>query len=154
MPLKKRKRIDPQVLRAREEKRKRRLEREIRQLEKLQRCPRPIEEARMPPSIYYDREYVASVIYSPFASGNYLKFHFRGRTRELTQVSEDIKEERLQNLKIWSYIRLKESITDNKELKRIMCAQKKALLELQKESDKLYRAAVEVYYLKYIQYII
>lgn len=47
-PLKKKKRVDPAIIKAREEKRKRRLEKQIRRLEKGARQTKPIDECEVP----------------------------------------------------------------------------------------------------------
>lgn len=47
-PTKKKKRIDPQIIRAREDRRKRKLEKQIRRLKKNARQLKPIEEAEIP----------------------------------------------------------------------------------------------------------
>lgn len=47
-PLKKKKRVDPAVIKAREDKRKKRLEKQIRRLEKGARQTKPIDECEVP----------------------------------------------------------------------------------------------------------
>lgn len=53
-PLKKKKRLDPQILRAREERRRKRLEKQIRRLEKNARQLKPIDECEIPLEIVND----------------------------------------------------------------------------------------------------
>lgn len=47
-PLKKKKRVDPAIIKAREDKRKRRLEKQIRRLEKNARQTKPMDECEVP----------------------------------------------------------------------------------------------------------
>lgn len=54
-PLKKKKRIDPTILKERAEKRIRRMQRDIRRLEKVAKKYKPISELEVPRKIYRDR---------------------------------------------------------------------------------------------------
>lgn len=55
-PTKKKKRIDPQIVKAREDRRKRKLEKAIRKLEKNARQLKPIDENELPNSLMNENE--------------------------------------------------------------------------------------------------
>lgn len=55
-PLKKKKRLDPAIIRAREERRKKKIEKQIRRLEKNARQLKPIEECEVPLTVLDERE--------------------------------------------------------------------------------------------------
>lgn len=55
-PTKKKKRIDPQVVKAREDRRRRKLEKAIRRLEKNARQLKPIDENELPDSLVDEKE--------------------------------------------------------------------------------------------------
>ena len=57
-PLKKKKKIDPAVVRAREERKKKKLEKQIRRLEKYERQLKPVSELEVPTSIVDNYEYI------------------------------------------------------------------------------------------------
>ena len=54
-PLKKKKKIDPAVLRAREERKKKKIERNIKRLEKLDKTLKPVEELSVPQSLIKEK---------------------------------------------------------------------------------------------------
>lgn len=54
-PLKKKKRLDPSVIKARDERRKRKLEKQIRKLEKNAKQLKPIEECEVPLHVLEDK---------------------------------------------------------------------------------------------------
>lgn len=68
-PLKKKKRIDPTILKERAEKRIRRMQRDIRRLEKVAKKYKPISELEVPRKIYRDR-------YNAFFFTLYLQYKF------------------------------------------------------------------------------
>lgn len=55
-PLKKKKRIDPQVIKAREDRRRKKIEKQIRRLEKNARQLKPIDELEVPLVLIDERE--------------------------------------------------------------------------------------------------
>ena len=55
-PLKKKKKLDPAIVRAREERKKRRIEKSIKKLEKNARQLKPIEEAETPISLLKEKK--------------------------------------------------------------------------------------------------
>lgn len=57
-PLKKKKRIDPSVIKAREERRRKKVEKQIRRLEKNARQLKPIDEMEVPLVLIDERTYV------------------------------------------------------------------------------------------------
>lgn len=80
MPAKKRRKIDPAVLKAREEKRKKRLAKALKKMEKKQRIMRPMTEIEPNPILLKERE---------------------KRARNI-EISEEIEEERIELFKEWS----------------------------------------------------
>lgn len=57
-PLKKKKKMDPAILKAREERRRKKLEKQIRRLEKNARQLKPIDELEVPLNLFDEREWV------------------------------------------------------------------------------------------------
>lgn len=55
-PLKKRKKLDPAVVRAREERKKKKIEKQIRRLERNAKSYKPIEECEIPMNIAEEKE--------------------------------------------------------------------------------------------------
>lgn len=55
-PLKKKKKLDPQIIKQREDRRKKKLEKQIRRLEKNARQLKPIEELEIPLTLLDERE--------------------------------------------------------------------------------------------------
>ncbi|KAJ1528701.1 hypothetical protein ONE63_007094 [Megalurothrips usitatus] len=122
-PLRARKKLDPGQLKLREEKRKRKLEREIRRLAKHAQSLKPIEEMQLP---------------------LHIQDQVNQRTRAVLDISPDEEERRALLLKQWSYHRQREHYTDTKMLNRIAYSQSIALDELRHESEELYQAAIKV----------
>lgn len=58
-PLKKKKRLDPSVVKAREERKKKKIEKQIRKLEKSSRQLKPIEELEVPLCLTENIKYIA-----------------------------------------------------------------------------------------------
>lgn len=59
-PLKKKKRIDPAIIKAREERRRKKVEKQIRRLEKNARQLKPIDEMEVPLVLIDERAYVVT----------------------------------------------------------------------------------------------
>ncbi|GJQ66494.1 putative ribosomal protein L40 [Trypoxylus dichotomus] len=121
-PLKKKKRVDPAIIKAREERRKKRLEKQIRKLEKNARQLKPIEECEVPLVLVKEKN---------------------ERQRHLTPVNVDKLEMRVLLEKKWALYKREQHLKDIKMLDRIIYSQQKALDELRKESDSLYLEAIQ-----------
>lgn len=122
-PLKKKKRLDPAIIRAREEKRKRRLEKQIRRLEKSSRQLKPIDECEIPIEILNES---------------------KRRIRKPPKISEEKANERALLLKQWSSYRYRQYLNDIQNIDRIVLAQQWALDELKSENLELYNAAIQI----------
>ncbi|CAH1981263.1 unnamed protein product [Acanthoscelides obtectus] len=121
-PLKKKKRLDPAVVRAREERKKKKIEKQIRRLEKNARQLKPIEECQLPLQV----------------SDNVEK-----RQRVLPPLSSELLEKRVMLMKKWSQFKHAEHLKDLQILDKLVYNQQKALDELQKESPELYYQAIQ-----------
>ncbi|XP_074034373.1 mitochondrial ribosomal protein L40 [Leptinotarsa decemlineata] len=121
-PLKKKKRLDPAIIRAREERKKKKIEKQIRRLEKHARQLKPIEECEVPLDI----------------SENLGK-----RKRNLPEISEEILEKRVDLLKRWCMFRQQQHMADVQMLDRLIYSQQRALDELRQESEELYQEAIQ-----------
>ncbi|CAH1169680.1 unnamed protein product [Phaedon cochleariae] len=121
-PLKKKKRLDPAVVRAREERKKKKIEKQIRRLEKSARTLKPIDECEVSIEI---------------------KDELGKRKRDLAALSCELLEKRVELEKQWCQYRREQHLTDIQMLDRITNAQQKALDELKKESEELYQEAIQ-----------
>ncbi|XP_042905184.1 large ribosomal subunit protein mL40 isoform X2 [Parasteatoda tepidariorum] len=120
-PLRKKKRIDPQVLRERAEKKVKRIQRDIRRLEKVARKFKPISELEIPKKAIRDSE----------------------RMRPLPVLSEEEIHERMELKQLWAVYKRKEHVAEMSAIQRIIDAQEKALDALQEASPSLYEAAIQ-----------
>jgi len=121
-PLKKKRKIDPAVVKAREDRRRKKLEKQIRRLEKNARQLKPIEELEIPLNLIDEME---------------------KRSRKLPQISEQEMERRSLLTKKWSLYRMEENLNDFKILDKLVHAQTKALHELRFESEELYQQGIQ-----------
>ncbi|XP_056637555.1 39S ribosomal protein L40, mitochondrial [Diorhabda sublineata] len=121
-PLKKKKKLDPAIIKAREERKKRKIEKQIRRLEKNARQLKPIEECEVPLEILDT---------------------LSTRKRYLAPPSPEILEKRALLLKKWCHYKREQHLADMQMLDRIAYSQQKALDELRKESEELYQEAVQ-----------
>lgn len=122
-PLKKKKRIDPAVLKAREERRKKKLEKHIRRLEKNAKQLKPIDELEVPFTLVDEQKI---------------------RKRSLPALSVAVKEERAALIKEWGIYRYQQHAQDVQVMDNLVQAQKKALHELKAESVDLYEQAIQL----------
>lgn len=120
-PIKKKKKIDPNIVKAREERRRRKLEKQIRRLEKNARQLKPIEEAEIP---------------------LYLIDEQKKRARPAVTLSPETIEARALLEKAWCQYKKKEYMNHVSQIDRIMSAQKRALDQLYEVSEELYNEAV------------
>lgn len=122
-PLKKKKRIDPMIIKQREERRRKRLEKQIKKLEKSTKQYKPIDECEVPAEILNERKL---------------------RMRVLPPFDEETLVERVKLFKQWAVYRHKRQLADLQMCDRIVMAQQWALDELKKESEELYQAAIQL----------
>ncbi|KAG8230971.1 hypothetical protein J437_LFUL003929 [Ladona fulva] len=122
-PLKKKKRIDPQILKQREERKKRRLEKQIRRLEKNARQFKPIDELEVPLKLIDEREL---------------------RTRNLSPISPEEEERRALLFKAWARYKREQRLEEIQMIDRVIFCQQKAMDELRKESEDLYQKAIQL----------
>lgn len=121
-PLKKKKKMDPAVIKAREDRRRKRLEKQIRKLEKNSRQLKPIEDLETPIELIDQQDQ---------------------RARKVPAISEEENEYRMILMKKWAKYRNEEILKDYQAIDRMVSAQKKALDELRFESEELYEAAIQ-----------
>ncbi|XP_045475289.1 39S ribosomal protein L40, mitochondrial [Harmonia axyridis] len=121
-PLKKKKKMDPAVLRAREERRKKKIEKQIRRLERNARQLKPIEECEIPLNVSDERDI---------------------RTRNNPPLPESEIERRALLEKSWARYKHEQRFNDLKMIDRIFFSQQKALDELRAESEELYQEAIQ-----------
>ncbi|CAG9857804.1 unnamed protein product [Phyllotreta striolata] len=121
-PLKKKKRMDPAIVRAREERKKKKLEKAIRKLEKHARKLKPIGECEIP----FD-----------------LLDTLNERKRSLPALSSEILDKRALLEKRWANYKREQRLIDVQMLDRIQYSQQRALDELRKESEELYQEAIQ-----------
>ncbi|BET02628.1 ribosomal protein L40 [Nesidiocoris tenuis] len=120
-PLKKKKRLDPAILKAREERKKKRLEKQIRRMEKNAKQLKPVEECEVPLEIVNNRA---------------------ERARPRVKLSNDEMNAQVDLIKAWSKYRHKQSFRDLQMIDRIIGSQDWALDQLKAESPELYAAAI------------
>lgn len=121
-PLKKKKRLDPAILRMREERKKRRIEKGIRQLKKHAKKYKPIEEAEVAPKLQKElglRHRAPPVL-----------------EHETCQLREAMQ-------RAWSIYCMRKHHNESAMLERIVATQQKALEMLKEASEELYNAAVQ-----------
>lgn len=122
-PLKKKKKMDPNIIRQREEKKRKKLEKSIRRLEKFTKRLKPISELTVP---------------------MYLKAEKERRTRKLPSLTEEEDDRRALLSKDWCRYKRNEFINDSEIIERFIASQIKALNELKKESEELYNEAIQI----------
>ncbi|ODN05198.1 39S ribosomal protein L40, mitochondrial [Orchesella cincta] len=112
-PLKKKKRLDPAIIKAREDRRRRKLEKQIRRMEKTAQQLKPLQELEVPVSIvdtYYER------------------------LRQEIKISPEEEESRWLLQKDWARYMFRVNSAELRMIDRILASQQKALEELRKES--------------------
>ncbi|GAB6019921.1 hypothetical protein CHUAL_001452 [Chamberlinius hualienensis] len=121
-PLKKKKKIDPAIVRMREDRKRRKLEKEIKKLEKVARKYKPIDEMEVPPKLLEERTM---------------------RLRKLPTLSEEQLDYRFDLTKEWHVYSNQRVNAECRSMERMVTAQVKALDELRLTSEELYQAALE-----------
>ncbi|XP_054261851.1 39S ribosomal protein L40, mitochondrial [Macrosteles quadrilineatus] len=124
-PLKKKKKLDPAILRAREEKKKRKLEKQIRRLEKNARQLKPLDECEVPETLYKPED-------------------MKIRTRQVAPMSESEVDSRVRLMKDWARHRQRQALEDLKMIDRLAYSQARALDKLRQESEELYQEAIQI----------
>ncbi|KAI5635906.1 mitochondrial ribosomal protein l28 domain-containing protein [Phthorimaea operculella] len=120
-PMKKKKKIDPQIVKAREERRKKKIEKQIRRLEKNARQLKPIDEMEVP---------------------LHLMDQMGKRRRPALILPAEEVEARALLQKDWARYKREEYIANVAQIDRIMAAQRRALDRLYEESEDLYNEAI------------
>ncbi|KAL7301531.1 hypothetical protein TKK_0005963 [Trichogramma kaykai] len=122
-PLKKKKRMDPAIIRAREERRKKKLEKFIRRLEKHAQQLKPIAEQEIP--IHMKDALAEGKIVVP-------------------EPTPEEKEEKFFVLKDWTRFKTREHRTTLKLINQLVGEKEKFLEELKKESPEKYEEAIQL----------
>ncbi|GAU92348.1 hypothetical protein RvY_04441 [Ramazzottius varieornatus] len=122
-PLKKKKRIDPAVLKAREERKKRRLEKTIRQLAKNAQKLKPIDEMVVSKKLLQEEGL---------------------RKRKLQPLGEEEEDRRALLSKSWTRYKGYQYLAEQDKLTTMMLSQQTALRELRAESEDLFQQAVSL----------
>ncbi|XP_034944236.1 39S ribosomal protein L40, mitochondrial [Chelonus insularis] len=122
-PLKKKKRLDPQVIRRREDRKLKKITKAIRRLEKHARKLKPIDECEIPFKLIDEKE---------------------KRTRPPPNLSNEVIDRRALLQKEWANYKRIQSISDMNTINSMIESQQKALDELRNESEELYQAAIKL----------
>lgn len=121
-PLKKKKKLDPQVVKQREDRKRKKIEKQIRRLEKNARQLKPIDELEVPLHLIDEKQL---------------------RKRNVVALSDDELERRSLLNKKWANYRMGDQLSDYKLLDQIIDAQIRALHELRFESEDLYQSSIQ-----------
>lgn len=122
-PLKKKKKLDPMIIKHREERRRKRIEKIIRKMEKGEKQLKPIVECEVPEEIYNNR-----------------KLH----ERPLPAIAKELENQRVLLFKKWTTYKIKQQLADIKLCDRLLLSQQFALDQLKNESEELYNAAIQL----------
>ncbi|XP_033166021.1 39S ribosomal protein L40, mitochondrial [Drosophila mauritiana] len=122
-PLKKKKKLDPQIVKQREDRKKKKIEKQIRRLEKNARQLKPVDELEVPLELIDEKD---------------------KRQRKLVPLTSAQLEERALLKKQWAHYKHDERVADYQIIDRLVLAQNKALAELRRESEELYQAAIDI----------
>ncbi|XP_050297064.1 39S ribosomal protein L40, mitochondrial [Anthonomus grandis grandis] len=120
-PMKKKKRLDPAVIRAREERKKKKIEKQIRRLEKHARQLKPLSECEVPLVLLDEK---------------------LERQRNIVHTPETLEKRALLEKKWANYKRI-QLLNDLQMIDRVQFYQQRALDELKKESEELYQEAIQ-----------
>ncbi|XP_043255193.1 39S ribosomal protein L40, mitochondrial isoform X1 [Colletes gigas] len=142
-PLKKKRRLDPSIIRAREERKKKKLEKQIRRLQRHVKQLKPLNEINVPTELIEQKEYVIYSFLPFYFQYTYNSIFCRERSRPLTPLSIQEIERRSLLIKEWSKYKHREWKKDVHVMESIMLSQEKALNELKAASEELYKKAIE-----------
>ncbi|CAI4231192.1 unnamed protein product [Auanema sp. JU1783] len=120
--MKRQKKIDPEVAKQREQRRRKRLEKEIRQMQKHSKKPKPVNELTL------DVKSAKNI---------------HERYRPQLEVSKDVVDERAVVLKEYNKSRNSLQLLDDAYIRKSIKAQEKALSELKAISPELYAKAIQ-----------
>ncbi|CAH0400572.1 unnamed protein product [Chilo suppressalis] len=120
-PLKKKKKMDPAIIKAREDRRRKKLEKQIRRLQKNARQLKSIDEMEVPLHILDE---------------------MGKRKRPPVKLSSEVMEARALLQKEWTQYKREEYMNSVAQIDRIMAAQRRALDKLYEESEELYDEAI------------
>lgn len=126
-------------MKAREERKKKKIEKQIRRLERNARQLKPIEECEVPLGLLDEKKYGMEC-----ADNLFHLCCFRQRMRSITLSAEQLEARALLE-KQWAAYKREQHIADIQMLDRISFCQQKALDELRKESEELYQEAIQVF---------
>ncbi|XP_054716582.1 39S ribosomal protein L40, mitochondrial-like [Uloborus diversus] len=120
-PLRKKRRIDPAVLRERAEKKIKRIQRDIRRLEKVAKQFKPLAELEPPKTILRESD----------------------RARPPVQLSDAEIQERAEIKQQWAVYKRREHVAELNAIQSLISAQEKAMDALQEASPELYEEALQ-----------
>lgn len=119
-PARKQRVVDPAALRAKEDKRKRRMEKALRKMERKERAARPLFELEVPKSILQEPE----------------------RRQRSIHLTEEIEDERYYAFKDWSRYCKQRYRNEIRQIDKSILAQKAALEQIRLLDQDLYRQAI------------
>lgn len=122
-PLKKKKKLDVQIMKMRHDRKIRKVEKAIKQLKKTPRQLKPIEEYKLPPAILRDIEQ---------------------RTRPLTEEDKQTMQVLDKLNRVWIAYKSQERLQEQQNIRQVASAQQQVLRVLQSENQRLYEAAVAI----------
>ncbi|XP_015587641.1 39S ribosomal protein L40, mitochondrial [Cephus cinctus] len=122
-PLKKKKKLDPAIVKQREERKKRKLEKLIKRLEKHAKQLKPVDEMEIPLKLIDERKI---------------------RLRQISPLSPEVIDERVLLQKEWAKYKLNQNLANIQKLDYIMYSQQRALDELKAVSEDLYNEAIQL----------
>ena len=132
-------------MRAREERRRRKIEKAIRRLEKSSQQPKPISEFEIPLNL---RDALEWDIFSTFISLNFIFLSFSwilssGKIKIPQQTEQEL-EERVLFRKEYSQFKMKQHQKTVKLIDKLLKCKEKELKELRNQSEDLYQEAIQV----------
>ncbi|KAL0869010.1 hypothetical protein ABMA27_007331 [Loxostege sticticalis] len=119
-PMKKKKKLDPQIIKAREDRRRKKIEKQIRRLQKNAQQLKPIDEMEVPLHLLDQL----------------------GKRKRPVDVKPEVLEARALLQKEWTRYKREEYMSSVAQIDRIMAAQRRALDKLYEESEDLYYEAI------------
>lgn len=120
--MKAKKRIDPQILLQRENRKRKRIEKQIKSMEKLGRKMKPIEETEVERAVFKDTT----------------------RKRQVSQLKRNEEDEEFFLKKEWANYMANQHRIQMEQLKRALKSQEIALKELKKDNIDLYNKAIQL----------
>lgn len=121
-PMKKKKKMDPAILKAREEKKKKRIEKTIKKLEKNTKQLKPLEEIEIPLALIREKS---------------------ARSQSEMSLKGDLVDSKAL-FKSWSNYKYKQSLLEVRMIDRMTTSQQRALEHVKLVSEDLYKKSVEL----------